>query len=83
MLITRPAIMFSSGETVEGLSYSSIINIANKLSIKGDKIHGFMTSPDEFVLPMDAAKIAFEAGQIPVKKDILEQEDISKVALDE
>ena len=64
MIITRAAIMFSNGEVVEGQSYSAITQIANKLSFNGDKIHGFVTSAGDFVLPGEAAVIAVKAGQL-------------------
>jgi hypothetical protein len=64
MVITRAAIMFSNGEVVEGRSYSEISTMAGKLGFNGERIYGFVTSSDEFVLPKDAAKIAKKAGQI-------------------
>lgn len=83
MLITRAAIMFSNGEIFEGRSYSSVTEIARKLSYNGEHIRGFVTSSGEFVLPAEAAKIAYEAGQIPNLKENLEPEDISHNILDE
>jgi hypothetical protein len=76
MLITRPAIMFKDGEVFEGHSYGSVAQIAHKLGFYGEKVHGFVTTSGDFVLPDEAAKIAFENGQIPTEKDSLELEDI-------
>lgn len=64
MVIIKAAIMFNNGEVFEGHDYSQIVSLANKLSFSGDRIHGFMTSTGEFVLPTDAARIALESKQI-------------------
>lgn len=71
MVIIKAAIMFDNGEVVEGQDYSRITTLAHKLSFKGDKVHGFMTSTGEFVLPDEAAKIALEAKQITAEVDQL------------
>ena len=63
-MIVRAAIMFSNGEVVEGFNYSSISGIASKLGFGGEKIHGFVTSSGEFVLPKEAGIIALKARQI-------------------
>ena len=76
MIITRAAIMFSSGEIFEGQTYSSIISIASKLGFTGEKICGFVTSSGDFVLPQDAVTIALKAKQISNFKEKLEPEDI-------
>lgn len=76
MLITRAAIMFVDGETVEGHSYSQITAMANKLGFSGERINGFVTSSGEFVLPSEAANIALVAGQIPTPVVELTPEDI-------
>lgn len=64
MVIIRAAIMFQNGEIVEGQDYGRIATLANRLSFSGDKVHGFMTSTGEFVLPEEAATIALNAKQI-------------------
>lgn len=64
MVITRAAIMFQNGETVEGHDYGAITTLANKLSFTGEKIYGFVTSSGEFVLPEEAVTIALNAKQI-------------------
>jgi hypothetical protein len=64
MFITHAAIMFSNGEVVEGKSYHSITSLAQKIGISGERIHGFLDSSGEFVLPHDAAVIAMESGQL-------------------
>lgn len=74
MVITRAAIMFSNGEVVEGRSYSEISTMAHKLGFNGEKIYGFMTSSDEFVLPKDAAAIAEKAGQVKTLIGVLTPE---------
>lgn len=71
MVITRAAIMFQNGETVEGHDYGAIATLANKLSFSGEKINGFVTSTGEFVLPEEAATIALKAKQIAGKVDRL------------
>lgn len=76
MLITRAAILFMDGETVEGHSYSQIIGMANKLGFKGEHFNGFITSAGEFVWPTEAADIALVAGQIKAPVDELTPEDI-------
>ena len=83
MLITRPAIMFSDGEVFEGYSYSSVVTIAHKLGFMGDKVHGFVTTSGDFVLPDEAAKIAFDNGQIKEEKDSLDIEDIMPHVLED
>ncbi len=75
--------MFSDGEIFEGYSYASVSTIAHKLGFSGEKIHGFVTTSGDFVLPDEAAKIAFEAGQIPAEKDALELEDIMPNVLED
>lgn len=77
MIITKAAIMFQNGEIVEGHSYGQISTLAHKLSFTGDKIHGFMTSKGEFVLPNEAVEIAFEAKQIAERVDELTPDMIS------
>lgn len=58
--------MYSNGEIVEGHSYGEIMTIANKLSLATpDRIEGFMTSAETFVLPGEAAVIAVKSGQLP------------------
>lgn len=65
MFIVKAAIMFSNGEIVEGRDYSSILRLAQKLGVaRGEKIEGFLTSGDEFVLPSEATTIAKNAGQV-------------------
>lgn len=76
MIISRAAIMFSNGEVVEGHNYGNIMSTAHKLSFQGDHIYGFTTSFGEFILPSEAAVIAFAAGQIPEETDDLKPEDL-------
>lgn len=76
MLITRAAIMFSDGEILEGYDYGKINSLSNRLGVQGDKVYGFVTSSDDFVLPDEAAKIAVEAGQLDKKVDNLRPEDL-------
>lgn len=76
MIIVRAAIMFSNGEVVEGHEYGSIVSMANKLSIQGDRIYGFTTGTGEFVLPNEAAEIAVKAKQIEKVDDVLKPEDL-------
>lgn len=64
MSIIKAAIMYSNGEIVEGRTYSQIDRLANSLGIWGDKIEGFVTSSGEFTLPVEAAVIAINAGQV-------------------
>ena len=71
MVIIKAAIMFQNGEIVEGHNYSQITNLANKLSLSGDKIYGFVTSSGTFVLPNEAVEIALEAKQITARVDKL------------
>lgn len=71
MVIIRAAIMYQNGEVVEGQDYGRITTLANRLSFSGDKVHGFMTSTGEFVLPTEAATIALNAKQIAGKVDQL------------
>lgn len=56
--------MFDNGEVLEGHDYGHISTLASKLSFRGDRVHGFLTSTGEFVLPEDAARIAIESKQI-------------------
>lgn len=76
MVITRAAIMFSNGEVIEGHNYGNIMSVANKLSLNGEKIYGFVTSYGEFVLPDEASKIALKAKQISSPNDNLKPEDL-------
>lgn len=71
MVIIKAAIMFQNGEVVEGHNYSEITTLANKLSLSGDKIYGFVTSSGTFVLPNEAVEIALEAKQIAERVDKL------------
>lgn len=70
MYIVRAAIMYSNG-VVEGRAYGHIESLARKLGFTGDKVEGFLTTSGEFVLPQEAAKIAFDSGQIKEAKDTL------------
>jgi hypothetical protein len=74
MVITRAAIMFSNGEIVEGHSYSAVLTVANRMGFDGEKIYGFITSSDDFVLPKEAAEIAKKAGQIKTVIGVLTPE---------
>ena len=76
MVISRAAVMFSSGEVVEGHNYGNIMTIAHKLSFTGDFIHGFVTGAGDFVLPDEAARIALKAKQISKKTKELKPEDL-------
>ncbi len=76
MIITRAAILFPNGETVEGHSYSNISSMAHKLGFSGEFLTGFTTSAGDFVLPTDAAEIALLAGQISTPVDELAPEDL-------
>lgn len=71
MVIIKAAIMFDNGETVEGHDYGSISTLANKLSFRGERVHGFLTSTGAFVLPDEAAVIALSTGQIKEAVDTL------------
>lgn len=68
--------MFSNGEIVEGHTYGAIVTVANKLSFSGERIYGFITSSGDFVLPVDAAKIALKAKQVSSVSGELKPEDI-------
>lgn len=57
--------MYSNGVVIEGRDYGRISNIAHRLSFPSEKIDGFITSAEEFVLPQEAAVIAVQAGQLP------------------
>lgn len=71
MIIIKAAIMFSNGEIIEGHDYGHISCLADKLSLSGDRVHGFVTSSGSFVLPDEASKIALTASQISKKVDEL------------
>lgn len=76
MVISRAAIMFSNGEVVEGHNYGTIMALSHKLSLNGEFIHGFTTTDGDFVLPKEAATIAFKGNQISVKVEELAPEDL-------
>lgn len=76
MLITKAAIMYSDGVVLEGHSYGDIAYLASKLSMGGDRIEGFVTSSDEFVLPTEAAIIAVNSGQVKEVAEKLTPEDL-------
>ncbi len=76
MLIVRAAIMYSNGQVIEGHDYGKIAITANKLSLTGDKIYGFVTSAGDFVLPGEAAMIALNANQLTQVMGILKPEDL-------
>ena len=69
MVIIKAAIMFQNGEIVEGHNYREITTLANKLSLSGDKIYGFVTSSGIFVLPNEAVETALEVKQIGERAD--------------
>jgi hypothetical protein len=71
MVIIKAAIMFENGETVEGHDYGHISSLAQKLSLRGERVLGFMTSSGEFVLPDEAVEIALNSGQIAERVDAL------------
>lgn len=76
MFITHAAIMFSNGEVVEGTQYQSIQHLSRKIGFAGEHINGFTDSSGDFVLPKDAAKVAFKAGQIKTPVDELNPDDL-------
>lgn len=75
-MIVRAAIMFSNGVVIEGHDYSQITTIANKLGLSGERILGFVTGTEDFVLPREAATIAFQAKQIKKVLDELKPQDL-------
>lgn len=70
--------MFENGETVEGHDYGHISSLAQKLSLRGERVNGFMTSSGEFVLPNEAVEIALNSGQIAQRVDALTPEMLWK-----
>lgn len=74
--ITNAAIMYQNGEVLEGKNYHKINSLANRLGISGDRIHGFLNSSGEFVLPIDAAQIATESGQLKKPVSELSPDDL-------
>lgn len=76
--IFSAAIMFPDGEVLEGYvkSYGYLNSLANKLSYETERIYGFITSENKFVLQDEAAEIAFDSGQIKEKTDMLAPEDL-------
>jgi len=77
MIIARAATMFSNGEILEGHDYGNISNLAHKFSYPMDqRIYGFVTSTDEFVLPKEAMEIAVQAGQTTPLTELLTPEQL-------
>lgn len=76
MFIIKAAIMFSNGEVLEGRNYSDIVSLASKIGVNGERINGFLTSSGDFVLPEEAAKIAFSSGQLRESTEGLAPEDL-------
>lgn len=76
MVITKAAIMYSNGEVIEGRDYGYITSLANRLSLSGEKIEGFVTSSGDFVLPGEAAHIAVKSGQVQSVIGELTPEDL-------
>ena len=76
MVITRAAIMYANGEVLEGRNYGEIASLGSKLGLCGEKILGFLTNSEQFVLPEEAAKIAIESKQISSVEDTLSPEDL-------
>jgi hypothetical protein len=76
-MIKKAAILFE-GAVFSGKRHSDIINkIAkekNIFPVKG--IQGFLTENDEFVNREEAARIAFDSGQLKVLKRKLCSEDL-------
>lgn len=66
--------MFENGGIVEGHDYGSITTLANKLSLRGEKIYGFVTNTGEFIPPEEAFSIAHKADQISEVVDKLTPE---------
>lgn len=76
MVITRAAIMYANGEVLEGRNYGEIASLGSKLGLCGEKILGFLTNSEQFVLPEEAAEIAIESKQISSVEDTLSPEDL-------
>lgn len=76
MFITHAAIMFSNGDVIKGTDYSVIVMLARKIGYPDERINGFLTDMGEFVLPKDAAVVAFAADQIKEPVEELSPEDI-------
>lgn len=70
--------MFESGEILEGHNYGFIASLAKKLGYHGEKVHGFITSSGEFVLPDEAVDIALNSKQITEIVDTLTPEMLWK-----
>lgn len=76
MVITRAAIMYANGEVLGGRNYGEIASLGSRLGLYGEKILGFLTNSDRFVLPEEAAEIAIESKQIDSVEDTLSPEDL-------
>ena len=76
MVITRAAIMYSNGEVLDGRNYGEITSLGAKLGLYGDKVLGFLTNSEKFVLPEEAAEIAVGSRQIDEPQDTLSPEDL-------
>lgn len=76
MVVTKAAIMYENGEILEGKDYSSINILAHKLSMYGNKDYGFLASDGTFMLPNEAAIVAYNAGQIDERVSFLLPEDL-------
>ncbi len=68
--------MFSNGEIIEGRSYSDILALAKRVGMTGERIHGFINSYGDFLLPSEAANVAHISGQITSRVDELSPEDL-------
>jgi hypothetical protein len=80
MSITRAAIMYSNGEVLEGWNYHAIGNLARRLGYTGESIHGFINSEGDFMLPKEAAVVAYDAKQVSQPVTELLPDDLWPVA---
>jgi hypothetical protein len=68
--------MFQNGEIVEGTQYHAISSLAHKIGFSGERINGFLDSSGEFLLPKEAAVVAFAADQIKEPVEELSPDDL-------
>lgn len=77
MKIKCAAIKRNDGIIVEGRSHAECIQKLPSGTCKRGKVMGFVTDDGTFVDRKEAARIAFNAGQIPKQVTVLFSEDLT------
>jgi hypothetical protein len=75
-MIKCAAYKLADGRVLAGHRHGTIIKATEDRSVFKDSVAGFIDSDGNFYDRVESARIAYEAGQIPMEVDLLVSEDL-------